>query len=143
MESPRQKWVSLLRSQLNNFVLLAVLLGGGMGTVFVQTVGWVTMLPDQYQKTGSVTVAIENTFDGEHACEFCKAAERMRKAEIPHTKEGPQQRPKKPVKKLFCDSVSPIFVPKPFVNFLPFEGNQAPSYFELSIEPESPPPQLV
>jgi len=83
---PCQKLFRLLGTQLKAFVFLAILLGGGMSAIFVQTLGWLTMLPTQLQETGSVTEAVKNTFDGEHPCELCIVAEQLREAEVLHTK---------------------------------------------------------
>ena len=46
-------------------------IAGGHWAV-LQSVAWVEMLHDYAQKTGSVAVAVEQTFDGAHPCELCR-----------------------------------------------------------------------
>ena len=57
----------------SGFLLAALALfsiAGGHWAV-LQTVAWVEMLRDYTQKTGSMAVAVEQTFDGQHPCELC------------------------------------------------------------------------
>jgi hypothetical protein len=46
-------------------------IAGGHWAV-VQSVAWAEMLRDYTQRTGSLTVAVEQTFDGQHPCELCR-----------------------------------------------------------------------
>lgn len=48
------------------------LIAGGQWTV-LQTTAWVGMLHQYTQRTGSIAMAIEQTFDGQHPCEWCRA----------------------------------------------------------------------
>lgn len=36
-----------------------------------QTIAWAKMLRDSAERTGSLAVAVEQTFDGQHPCELC------------------------------------------------------------------------
>ena len=47
-------------------------MAGGHWAV-VQTVAWAEMLRAYGQRSGSLTVAVEQTFDGQHPCELCRA----------------------------------------------------------------------
>ena len=44
---------------------------GGHWTV-LQTVAWAEMLHDYSQRTGSLTAAVGQTFDGQHPCDLCR-----------------------------------------------------------------------
>lgn len=46
-------------------------IAGGPWAV-LQTVAWGEMLRDYCQRSGSLAVAIEQTFDGEHPCDLCR-----------------------------------------------------------------------
>ncbi len=46
-------------------------IAGGHWAV-LQSVAWVQMLGDYSQRTGSVAVAVTETFDGQHPCELCR-----------------------------------------------------------------------
>ena len=88
------------------FLVLAMCLACGLGSSLVQVFAWATMIPDQLEKTGDVMVAIENTFDGEHACSMCAMAAEMREAE----QESEQRSPEKPVKQERVKPVEPYYV---------------------------------
>lgn len=55
----------------------------------MQGVAWATMIRD-YSRTGSVTAAVEKTFDGKHPCAMCKrlAAQRSHEQKAPATVKG-------------------------------------------------------
>ncbi len=46
-------------------------IAGGHWTA-LQTVAWAEMLHDYSQHSGSLAVAVEQTFDGQHPCELCR-----------------------------------------------------------------------
>ena len=52
--------------------LALFLMAGGQWAV-LQTAAWANMLRDYHRQSGSVAVAIEQTFDGQHPCELCRA----------------------------------------------------------------------
>ena len=53
---------------------------GGHWTV-LQTVAWAEMLHGYSQRTGSLTVAVEQTFDGRHPCALCRGIEAAKSKE--------------------------------------------------------------
>ena len=78
------------RAMLRRFGLLLVALAlfsiaGGPWAV-LQTVAWAGMLHDYTQRTGSFAVAVEQTFDGQHPCEFCRE---IAAAKVKEHKERP------------------------------------------------------
>jgi hypothetical protein len=58
----------------------ALFLSAGGHLALLQGVAWATMIRD-YSRTGSVTVAVEKTFDGKHPCPLCKKITAQRAAE--------------------------------------------------------------
>ena len=63
---------------------LFVAIGGPLAVL--QGVAWVNMVHD-FSKTGSLTQAVEKTFDGKHPCTLCNkiAAERVHEEKAPIT----------------------------------------------------------
>ena len=67
-------------------------IAGGQWAV-LQSVAWAEMLHRYSQQTGSVAVAVEQTFDGQHPCELCqeiqvaKAKEHKESPTAPTTKD--------------------------------------------------------
>ena len=57
---------------------LFVAIGGPLA--LLQGVAWVTMVHD-FSKTGSLTQAVEKTFDGQHLCPLCKKIVKARATE--------------------------------------------------------------
>ena len=47
-------------------------MAGGQWTV-LQGVAWARMLADYSQRSGSLVTGVEQTFDGRHACDLCRA----------------------------------------------------------------------
>ena len=64
----------------------ALFLSAGGHLALLQGVAWATMIRD-YSRTGSVTAAVEKTFDGKHPCAMCKkiAAQRSHDEKAPAT----------------------------------------------------------
>ena len=52
-------------------VLALFTMAGGHWAV-LQTVAWAEMLHDYQQRSGSIAVAVGQTFDGQHPCELCR-----------------------------------------------------------------------
>lgn len=71
----------------NSVATLLVLLMQGPA-LLVQEVAWANMLVAYTQERGWKQGVIE-TFDGEHPCELCKAAEKMRQGEDPQNDSAP------------------------------------------------------
>lgn len=63
------------------FALIAVVFNGPAGPLLVQTVAWARMLGSSYSRTGSVSLAVKETFDGEHPCCLCRKAQAMVEAQ--------------------------------------------------------------
>ena len=60
------------RRLLGCIVMIATLfLSAGGHLALLQGVAWVTMLKD-FSRAGSLTAAVEKTFDGKHLCPLCK-----------------------------------------------------------------------
>ena len=53
-------------------VLAIFSIAGGQWAV-LQSVAWAQMVVDYSQRSGSFTVGIKQTFDGQHACQLCQA----------------------------------------------------------------------
>lgn len=53
--------------------------------VALQTIAWAKMLRDSTERTGSLAVAVQQTFDGQHPCELCVeiASARRHEAKAP------------------------------------------------------------
>ncbi len=59
---------------------LALFLVAGGHLALLQTVAWTTMVHD-FSRTGSLSAAVEKTFDGHHLCPLCKKIAKARSAE--------------------------------------------------------------
>ena len=77
------------------FAALAFFSIAGGHWAVLQTVAWAGMLHDYTQRTGSVAVAFEQTFDGEHPCGFClqiaAAKQQETKAQGEQSKQDPSR----------------------------------------------------
>ena len=62
----------MLRRIGHVLMIVAVLAASGTHWMILQSIAWTTMLADNLQ-TGSLSQAIERTFDGKHPCPLCKA----------------------------------------------------------------------
>ena len=58
----------------------ALFLTAGGHYALLQTVAWTTMVHD-FSRTGSLSTAVEKTFDGRHPCPLCKKIAKARSAE--------------------------------------------------------------
>ncbi len=58
----------------------ALFLTAGGHYALLQTVAWTTMVND-FSRTGSLSMAVEKTFDGRHPCPLCKKIAKARSAE--------------------------------------------------------------
>jgi hypothetical protein len=65
---------------------LALFLVTGSHLALLQGIAWTTMVHD-FSRTGSLSQAVEKTFDGKHLCPLCKkiAAERAAQEKAPAT----------------------------------------------------------
>lgn len=110
-----------------------------MNASFTQIVAWSTMLPQQLLKTNSIEQAIENTFNGEHACALCKISEAQRKQGESQEEENAPTQVKKG--KDQPNELSKCSWPMSLVKskeYFPLEDTEAlPLYLSVS----SPPPR--
>lgn len=76
----------IIRSTCSLLMAAALFLSVGGHLALLQGVAWATMIRD-YSRTGSVTAAVEKTFDGKHPCAMCKkiAAQRAHEEKAPVT----------------------------------------------------------
>ena len=59
---------------------LALFLTAGGHYALLQTVAWTTMV-NEFSRTGSLSMAVEKTFDGRHPCPLCKKIAKARSTE--------------------------------------------------------------
>lgn len=71
------------------FAALALFSIAGGHWAVLQTVAWAEMLHDCGQRTGSLAVAAEQTFDGQHPCELCLQIAAAREREAKSQSEKP------------------------------------------------------
>ena len=88
---------------------LAVFSLAGGHWAALQTVAWAEMLHDYSQHNGSLAVAVEQTFDGQHPCELCQQIQAARAKEHKETSTTPGTKDDAKVKALLVDSVLPRF----------------------------------
>ena len=74
------------------FAALALFSIAGGHWAVLQSVAWAEMLHDYTQRTGSIAVAVEQTFDGQHPCELCQ---QIQVAKAKEHKEAPAAPAKK------------------------------------------------
>lgn len=130
------------------FAALALFSIAGGHWAVLQTVAWAEMLHDYSQRTGSVALAVEQTFDGGHPCELCLqiAAAKQREVKSRCDKQKPASG-QKTVKVEKTDKALPLekFLTLAWAKatsqrwdaFLPFGG---PSRDE---QPPTPPPRYL
>ena len=102
-------------------MMAALFLSAGGHLALLQGVAWTTMVRD-FSRTGSVTSAVEKTFDGKHPCPLCKkiASARAHEEKAPVTVKAEKKA------ELFVSTSSEIvpipivrcfsYPPHPFVN---------------------------
>jgi len=81
------KFLHDVRRLIGCIVMMAALfLSAGGHLALLQGVAWATMIRD-YSHAGSMTAALEKTFDGKHPCPLCKriTAERSHEQKAPAT----------------------------------------------------------
>ena len=91
----------------------ALFLSVGGHLAILQGVAWATMVRD-FSRTGTMTAAVEKTFDGKHPCPLCKkiASARAHEEKAPVTVKAEKKA------EVFVNSTStelPIPVSRPFV----------------------------
>jgi hypothetical protein len=91
----------------------ALFLSAGGHMALLQGVAWANMIRD-YSRTGSVTSALEKTFDGKHPCAMCKkiAKQRTQDQKAPATVKAEK---KAEVFVALSSQIVPLPVVHPFV----------------------------
>lgn len=96
-------------------------IAGGHWTA-LQTVAWAEMLHDYTRQSGSLAVAVAQTFDGQHPCDLCRAIAAA-KAETRHqTPAAPGEKEELKVKALLAESAFRPACPAPIGICLPRTG---------------------
>ena len=118
------------------FALFSI--AGGHWAV-LQTVAWAEMLHDYTQQTGSVTVAVEQTFDGVHPCELCREIATAKAKEHKQSPATPKGKNDVKVKALVANSF-----PRPLVRVVadasfPIVGSDGAT--DRTDTPPTPPPR--
>ena len=113
-------------------------MAGGPWAV-LQSVAWVGMLHDYTKQTGSIAVAVEQTFDGQHPCALCREIQVAKAKEHKEAPTAPPTKDDAKVKALVADAVLGPFVRTSeeilFPRAVPAAG---PSRTE---QPPTPPPR--
>lgn len=78
-------------------------IAGGHWAV-LQSVAWAEMLHDYTQRTDSVVVAVEQTFDGRHPCDLCREIVSAKAKEHRESPAAPKGKENAKVKALVADS---------------------------------------
>ena len=119
-------------------------IAGGHWAV-LQTVAWAEMLRDYTQKTGSVALAVEQTFDGAHPCELCLqiATAKQQEAKVQGDKQKPADqktaKAEKPDKALPLDKhFSPVWTAATSLRWDATSPLTGPSHED---QPPTPPPR--
>ena len=103
-----------VRRLLGCIVMTAALfLSAGGHLAILQGVAWATMVRD-FSRTGTMTAAVEKTFDGKHPCPLCKKIASARA----HEEKAPVTVKVEKKAEVFVNSTStelPIPVSRPFV----------------------------
>lgn len=121
------------------FAALALFSIAGGHWAVLQTVAWAGMLHDYTQRTGSVTVAVEQTFDGAHPCELCREIATAKAKEHKENPSTPKVKDDAKVKALVVDSLpSPLVRIAAKVSFPRAESDCGPDRTEA---PPTPPPR--
>jgi hypothetical protein len=92
---------------------LVVLIGGHW--FVLQSAAWVSMAVN-FSKTDSVSVALQKTFDGKHACKLCKIVKAGQASE----KKQDLQKLEAKVDFQLAAGSSGLFPPRPIRHFTPF-----------------------
>ena len=121
------------------FAALALFSIAGGHWAVLQSVAWAEMLHDYTQRTGSIAVAVEQTFDGQHPCELCQQIQVAKAKEHKEAPTAPATKDDAKVKALVADSVLRPFVrTAEEVLFLRAVSVCGPSRTE---QPPTPPPR--
>ena len=121
------------------FAALALFSIAGGHWAVLQSVAWVEMLHDYTQRTGSVAVAVEQTFDGAHPCELCREIATAKVKEHKQSPAAPKAKDDAKVKALVPDSpLRPLVLTAAAISFARAVSDCGPGRTEA---PPTPPPR--
>ncbi len=123
------------------FVALAFFsIAGGQWAV-VQSVAWAEMLRDYTHQTGSVAVAVKQTFDGQHLCPLCRQIQAAKSQERKESPAAPGAKEDAKVKAIAADPVlCPVARPEQAMRYHPLARADASRRAE---PPLTPPPRIA
>ena len=81
-------------------------IAGGHWAV-VQSVAWAEMLRNYTQESGSVTVALKRTFDGQHPCALCREIQTAKSQDHKESPVAPAAKEDAKVKAVSADPILP------------------------------------
>lgn len=141
----RQTLASIVKVTFKLALVLCVVFSYGGGSALLQGVAWLTMVPKEIIATGSLQQGVKNTFDGEHPCPLCKAAEELRSSDVQSPVDKPfPEKDTKPSPKL--EKMAGILFPRycfgGTVQRLQREDTSVPWLSSVSLHVDTPPPQL-
>ena len=121
------------------FAVLAFFSIAGGHWAVLQTVAWTGMLHDYMQRTGSVAMAVGQTFDGQHPCELCREIASAKAREHKESPATPKTKDEAKVKALVAGSLPQPFVRRVVETGFPAAGSDlGPGRPE---RPPTPPPR--
>lgn len=112
-------------------------LAGGHWTV-LQTVAWIQMIHDYSQQAGSLAVAVEQTFDGQHPCPLCRKIEIAKSKERPSNSAASSARQDVKAKAVLAIT---SLVPVPASGAILFPPETSPEASSRPQAPLTPPPR--
>jgi hypothetical protein len=128
----------IVRSRLaQSFVTLALVLSIGLQWVLVQAVAWTGMVV-HYAEGGDIAAALEQTFDGEHPCQYCLLIEREMHGDLD---DDSKQESKAKKLELALPEVERFIwsVPAEVLKWRPWAAEPV----RVMIEADDPPPRVV
>ncbi len=121
------------------FAALALFSIAGGHWAVLQSFAWAEMLHDYTQRTGSIAVAVEQTFDGQHPCELCQRIQMAKAKEHQEAPATPVKKDDAKVKALLADARLRPFVFTARAALVPrADPANGPSRTE---QPPTPPPR--
>ena len=111
-------------------------------TVLLQSYAWATMLNDRIPEQG-LSVALSTTFDGEHPCEHCLAAQDLRRdTQESDEPTGPQQFQLGNLKFIEPSTLGVSTPRAPVATFFPYRDDAVAPSQSIYLSVPTPPPRL-
>lgn len=130
---------SVLRKLGLLFAALALFSVAGGHWAVLQTVAWAGMLHDYTQRTGSVAMAVEQSFDGHHPCKLCREIASAKAREHKEIPDAPKTKDDAKAKALVAESLLRPFVRTVAGIYFPTVGSD--SMASRTDQPPTPPPR--